>query len=147
LKASFPIDHGLLDEQLPMLWPNWDADNNGCVEFNELFAPRGLVAFVKENWLKGDDLYSAPPDIRLNKAGWFVFWDQDGGGTLSKHEVTRALIKTFNKQQSAATEIRNVLEFVWNIFDTDNSGEIDIEEFSCPDGLADSIIASCNHER
>ena len=42
-------------------------------------------------------------------------------------------------------EMRQVIEAVWPIFDTDGSMSIETAEFVARDGLADTIIASFSH--
>ena len=59
--------------------------------------------------------------------------------------MVRALIKSFKLSESIekVNMMRETVDAVWPIFDTDGSGEIEVAEFALPDeGLADSIIAS-----
>lgn len=92
--------------------------------------------------------------VRVSVGGgqrlWFLFFDEDGGGTLCKDEVTRALIKSFklSSDLSKVREMREIVDNIWFVFDTDHSGEIDLSEFVADGGLADTIIASqLDHRR
>ena len=38
--------------------------------------------------------------------------------------------------------MRGTIDAMWPIFDTDNSGSIEMDEFVHPDGLANTIIAT-----
>ena len=53
-------------------------------------------------------------------------------------------MKTFHHQHrdDIAREIRSVLDNIWPIFDNDNSGTIEYNEFIKSDNLADTIIAT-----
>ena len=84
--------------------------------------------------------------VKMDELGedWFKFWDEDDSGTLEKDEVVRALIKSFNIQDDVAhiQDVRSVVENIWCVFDTSNSGGIDLTEFLVKDGLGDSIMAA-----
>jgi Ca2+-binding EF-hand superfamily protein len=142
LKAQLPIDCNLWDEQLPSLWREWDRDGDGTVDQTELL---GLVEYARRAMPRGAD---APiPDIRRFARQWFTHFDEDGGGTLSKGEVTRALIKTFRQPEDPAKyqQLRETVSAIWGMFDDDASGEIDTDEFIVRDGLADTIVATLQH--
>ena len=84
------------------------------------------------------------PDIRQDKRAWFDYFDYDKNGSLAQDEIVRALIKTFklSDDRERLDHMSGVVAAVWQIFDTDSSGEIDRQEFTNADGLADAIIAS-----
>ena len=42
-------------------------------------------------------------------------------------------------------EIKKCLYEIFPLFDTDNSGSIEMNEFICSDGLADTIIATIDY--
>ena len=92
----------------------------------------------------GEDI----PDIMRDKEAWYRYWDEDNSNALDKEEVVRALLKTFrmtNDQQRVL--MRNTIDAIWGIFDDDESGVIEREEFLKPnDGLADTIIATLGLE-
>ena len=68
----------------------------------------------------------------------------DGSGSLEKEEIVRGLIKTFNLSSSFSkiNELREILDNVWSIFDTDGSGSIELNEFLQRDGLGETLVAS-----
>ena len=75
----------------------------------------------------------------------FEYWDEDRSNSLDKDEVTRALVHTLDlgKDLNRLQAVRDCVEAVWPIFDTDGSGTIEKDEFILPnDGLADMIIAT-----
>ena len=169
LKAQFPIDYEKLEGDLPRLWSRWDPSMDGQIQKHEFLGPDGLLAFVRQRFLRqgarqsdtangnggggggGMMVLEAPaPDIRANKEAWFTYVDEDRSGELSIEEVTRGLIKSFHLSTDLAklSEMKDLVANVWCIFDHDGSGEIDRDEFLRPnDGMADSIIASFQHHR
>lgn len=152
LKALLPIDWRRLEEALPALWTEWDRDGSGTIEQDELF---GLVQYVRQQLPRRAE--PVAPDIQRDRAAWFAHFDEDASGALDKGELTRALIKTFRLSSGRTTpgsrardlrkveEMRQVIEAVWPIFDTDGSMSIETAEFVARDGLADTIIASFEH--
>jgi len=99
-------------------------------------------------------LNGAIPDISSRPRDWFAYWDADDGGSLCKAEVLRAVVKTFNIPRASPTaaggsqqhcghiHVTDVLHNIWAIFDHDNNGEIDIDEFTSQDGLCDTLGAT-----
>ena len=74
------------------------------------------------------------------------YWDEDGSGELEFDEVVRAFAKTFGINVEGITQLRESLQAVWGIFDTDNSGAVDRREFMAPnDGLADTVLATMRY--
>mmetsp|Transcript_18681 Transcript_18681/g.47112 ORF Transcript_18681/g.47112 Transcript_18681/m.47112 type:complete len:420 (+) Transcript_18681:109-1368(+) len=144
LKAQLPIDYRRLEAELPELWKTWDVNQDNIITHQELLQPnRGLLAYVKKNFPRQTE--ADIPDIRTDKHGWFNYFDYDKSGTLEQGEVVRALIKTFrlSEDHSRINSMREIVNAVWGVFDFDNSGSIEVDEFAQPgDGLADSIIAS-----
>mmetsp|Transcript_24099 Transcript_24099/g.65205 ORF Transcript_24099/g.65205 Transcript_24099/m.65205 type:complete len:201 (-) Transcript_24099:396-998(-) len=85
-----------------------------------------------------------PPDIRVAKNEWFDFFDRDRSNGLDRRELTSALVVTFRAQADGARQasIASAVDSVWAIFDLDRNGVVTRNEFSRPDGLADTIIAN-----
>lgn len=75
LKAELAIDWKELENALvPELWAQWDRNRDGSIGYNELMdLENGLMAFVAEHFPLRDVPVVNPPDIRDDKAGWFVF--------------------------------------------------------------------------
>ena len=118
-------------------WLEWDESGNGGLDEEEI---PGLIKFVKENLPKKTP--QKIPHICEDKEEWFSFWDEDNSGELEKDEVARALIKTFEKDRSIVSIIQNIVGSIWPLFDDDASLSISKDEFTSPDGLADTVIAS-----
>ena len=62
--------------------------------------------------------------------------------SILKEEVLRGMIKTMDLGTDVAllNVVRNTLNTMWEFFDDDGSGDIDMEEFVKKDGLADLIV-------
>lgn len=144
IKTLVPVDIAQLTQNIDALWPRWDLNRSGLLEYRELCDPKvGLLAFVRMSFLRQRG--KEPPKLATNKELWFQFWDEDCSGALSKLEMTRALVKTFglSPHPSKLAELGQVLDAVWGLFDSDNSGSVELKEFLQPgDGLGDTLVAS-----
>ena len=144
LQAILPIDHRKLEQNVDALWSRWDKDGSGDIDERELCDPNtGLLAYVRSNYKK-NGVVNEPALTMSTREQWFYFWDEDNSGCLSKEEIFRALAKTFKISTALykVQEMKDVLDAVWAVFDTDGSGEIDMTEFLQPDGLGESLVAS-----
>lgn len=164
LKATVDLDFRRVEADIQSLWSRWDHDGNGSISLNEF--KTGLLPYILENYPGAErpiphletevpsafEFYDivaarengAVPDISTKPRLWFQYWDEDDGGTLDKYEVLRAVIKTFRICDTAANtgHIFELLDAVWPIFDHDESGEIDLDEFTTADGLCDTLLAT-----
>jgi Ca2+-binding EF-hand superfamily protein len=149
LKAQLPLDNAALEQYLTddAKWRTWDADGSGSIEFVEIMdKERGLLAFVLSTFQRQRQ-NAAVPDIRRDRDGWFRHWDEDGSGELDVDEVVRAFTKTFRIDVATIAQLRECLQAVWIVFDTDGDGTVSREEFLRPsDGLADTVIATLGIE-
>ena len=67
LKAQLPVDWRKLEEELPVLWEQWDRDGDGTIDQSELIA---MARYIRARLPRSDD---APiPDVSNDKDGWFV---------------------------------------------------------------------------
>lgn len=149
LKASLSMDWKKIEADVNRLFVSWDRTDNGRITLEEFIDPSGGLLRYVTTHLTPPGAQPLPPDIR-NKLEWFSFWDEDGSRSLDKSELCRAIVKTFRHMdnQHAPKEIAAMLDVVWPIFDSDGSGEIEIEEFCAPDNLGDTILAEMlNDER
>ena len=143
-KCTLPLDFRDIDSQIDAFFSRWDKDKNGSINLTEFMAPDGPTKYIKESF-KEKEVKGPPPRLTIQtKAQWFEYWDEDKSRSLDKGEVTRALVKTFHAQHrdDIAREIRSTLDGIWPIFDNDNSGTIEYNEFIKEDNLADTIIAT-----
>jgi len=155
LKAQFAVDVAALDAAISdprhWMWQQWDVNGDGHLTRDELLAPNGLVSCVTQLFPSpthtSRDGANAPPIS--DRARWFDFWDSpaaggDASGALEREEVVRALLKTLRITSDAAAvlQMRQTVDAIWGIFDTDGSGSIERGEFLQPDGLADTIVAT-----
>jgi len=144
LKATTPLDWKRAEEWIRDNWTNWDTDGDGYLSFAEIACPRtGLLSCLRD---KFDEVNrGAVPELDVSMLrDWFVYWDEDDSGELDREEVIRALIKTLRLGQDSERQanIREVVNGTWVIFDTDGSGNIDIDEFLSRDGLGETLIAT-----
>ena len=153
LKAQLAVDTSALNDALAdpqhWMWQQWDHDNSGYIERNELLQPQGLAAYVRAAFERSA-ADEAIPDIAVNKEAWYRYWDADGSDSLDKEEVVRALLKTFHmtSDQAAVMQMRQTIDAVWPIFDDDMSGSIERDEFlRGGEGLADTIVATLGLSR
>lgn len=144
LRATVPCDETLLDEAIERRWREWDKAGTGSIREREVGL---LLAFIRDRSKAGGARRSRrgePPFIAVDREGWFEYWDEDSSGALSKEEVARALIKTFDAANRHVDGMQRLITEVWPVFDVNRSGTITRGEFLRPDGLADVIIATLN---
>jgi len=147
LKAQLPIDWRLLEQNIDTLFLTWDINGNGVVDEHELMNPEnGIVAFVRKAF--GRQNRSTPPSLEDCRHNWFRFWDEDQSNTLDKHEITRALVKTFDLEGNPdrIASMQEVVDSIWPIFDLNCSQTIDLDEFIQEGGFAEAIIASIRYQ-
>lgn len=77
------------------------------------------------------------PDIRHNPRGWFHHFAGDLNNTISLQVCANALSSTFPTLDRASAY--SIVEALWPLFDTDQSGTVDIDEFSKAGGLAEMM--------
>ena len=145
LKATVPgLDVERFDRDILGLWRRWDLNNDGTIDFNELFKePDGLLAYARAAFRGGPRVDGEPPPLR-DGAAWFRFWDYDGSGTLDMAEVHRALVKTFaiSDDHGRLNTMAETLSAVWGVFDADGNGTIDLGEYAMAGGLGETLAAS-----
>ncbi|CAE8594290.1 unnamed protein product, partial [Polarella glacialis] len=145
LKAQLPLDNRAIDRfrTEEAAWRSWDADGSGFIEYVEVMdESKGLLKFVRDSFLRSSE-DGVVPDLRKDREAWFRYWDEDNSGVLEFEEVLRAFAKSFHIDLAGVEALRESLQAVWGIFDSDNSGAVDRREFMLPyDGLADTVLAT-----
>mmetsp|Transcript_20050 Transcript_20050/g.29315 ORF Transcript_20050/g.29315 Transcript_20050/m.29315 type:complete len:241 (-) Transcript_20050:82-804(-) len=125
LKTVLPLNWRHAEQWIRQEWNQWDTDGDGRLSYSEITRPRtGLLACLRaENFsLLRRDL---PPEMEeSNLREWFAYSDEDESGELDREEVVRALINTLGVGQDfeRQTSIREAVNGVWGVFDTDGSG-------------------------
>lgn len=151
LKATMDLDIHRLEQHLPQLFARFDTNGDGAIKYEEMMGPDGLFFHLSEfrrnrSGQGSDSLQPSRriPDIRTDKEAWFRYWDEDRSAALGRVEVLRSFVKTFgfSANPGKLQELSTILEAIWHEFDSDGSGEIEMEEFCQPNGLADVIIAN-----
>ena len=157
LLTQLPLDVTAFERRLDELWGAFDVVGAGVVSRDDFLRPDGLCERLRTtlpslNRSVVIDLRGPVPDIRTNRDGWFVRFDEDGTRALSQEEVVRALIKThaLSWDNEGVRAMRELIAEVWPVFaraDADAGGlsRISAEAFRAPDGLADAIIAGMAH--
>jgi len=147
LNATLPLDHRFIDADVNNLFTTWNLSGSGTISYEEFSGSdsitSGLLSYIKKHYplpSTASDGTLNIPNIREKPRDWFAFWDADKDGSLDKGEVTRAVMKTVNLLDDI--HVSEFINNVWRIFDDDDNGTIDIDEFTRTDGLGDMIIAN-----
>eukprot|EP01059_Diplonema_ambulator_P029305 TRINITY_DN48651_c0_g1_i1.p1 TRINITY_DN48651_c0_g1~~TRINITY_DN48651_c0_g1_i1.p1 ORF type:complete len:256 (+),score=44.98 TRINITY_DN48651_c0_g1_i1:48-815(+) len=141
VRATCNISDADADNIIKGKWADFDKDGNQGIQWEEFST---LLTFIFENL--PENLKVEVPSITEDKEKWFKFWDEDGSGSLDKDELARALIKTFKKDAIVkVSEIQEILECVWPLFDPNGDNTISLDEFLQKGGLANAIVTSLNY--
>ena len=145
LRAQFLVDWRTIEKKLTgEIWPKYDANNEGFISRDELLKPDGLLDYLLKTFETPKRRFRNCPNLEMQPRKWFEYWDEDHSGTLDSEELIRALVKTFNLN----AEVRSLramaesVRSVWGAFDQEDKGEISLDEFIAPEGLAQSIVAT-----
>jgi len=135
LKATCPVDYRALDAQFDSLWLQWDKKGEGELAFYDV---EPILSFVIGQ-MKPVEAPRAPPVS--DKEAFFRFFDEDNSGYLDKDEVVRGMIKAYDLSVNlkAIQVLRESIEVLWVICDTDGSGFIELDEFCVDGGMADQL--------
>jgi hypothetical protein len=82
---------------------------------------------------------SPPPLSDLNR--WFDYYDRDHSGTLTKDEVTKAVIETFGVKSVPNFVVKQAVSSVWKNFDRNKDGRIDKYEFTKVGGVGSKLLS------
>lgn len=76
---------------------------------------------------------------------WFVYFDTDKSGELSRDELTNALLQTFmGSHEMTREKITSIVNAIWDAIDTDGGGSVSFDEFQI---LREALLAQLNHEQ
>lgn len=76
MRAQLPVDCTLIEEELPALFRQWDINNDGALDANELLdREHGLLSYIMQRFPKVQG--EVIPDIRRDKSAWFHYFDYD----------------------------------------------------------------------
>lgn len=124
-------------------WNKWDPDGNGYLTVEQ--AKDSVCHYVARKIHLPRFQKGVIPDISKpeNSGLWFDYWDWDNRGRLAKHEIARAMLKTFSqllKGQRGQTKIKQMCEMllidIWPVLELKDSQYIELDEFIREDGLA-----------
>ncbi len=145
LRAQFLVDWRTIEKKLTgEIWPKYDVNNEGFISRDELLKPDGLLDYLLKTFETPKRRFRNCPNLEMQPKKWFEYWDEDHSGTLDSEELIRALVKTFNlnAELRCLRAMAESVRAVWGAFDQDDKGEISLDEFIAPEGLAQSIVAT-----
>tara|TARA_X000000368_G_scaffold253430_1_gene200307 strand:- start:278 stop:1333 length:1056 start_codon:yes stop_codon:yes gene_type:complete len=145
LRAQFLVDWRTIEKKLTgEIWPKYDVNNEGFISRDELLKPDGLLDYLLKTFETPKRRFRNCPNLEMQPKKWFEYWDEDHSGTLDSEELIRALVKTFNlnAELRSLRAMAESVRAVWGAFDQDDKGEISLDEFIAPEGLAQSIVAT-----
>jgi len=146
LRAVLPVDGDALERHFDFLWASWDKTGSGDISLDEFLSPDGgllswVVATTKEVQKRGE----YPPDVALDREGWFRYWDTTRSGNLDREEVMRALLKTF--READVIQLRAVVGALWEDFAGPDTTSVSFEDFTRPGaGFLDMVMANMGVE-
>lgn len=139
LMARFDFDWRDLDHQARQNWASWDVDHSGFISKSE-FIDR-MLPWINEH-VSRMVARPPPPSIRTPRE-WFNYWDEDKKNKLNKHEVSRALAKTFQiKTYDELCALKGLVQALWRDFDPYRSGQLGFNELFVTNGLMETIVAN-----
>eukprot|EP00388_Colpodella_angusta_P006928 GDKJ01020013.1.p1 GENE.GDKJ01020013.1~~GDKJ01020013.1.p1 ORF type:complete len:256 (+),score=33.87 GDKJ01020013.1:27-770(+) len=143
LRARMSFDAIDLERRVEENWSEWDADGSNLISRNEFV--NNMLPWIKANV----DQVSQPanvPSLKDPKA-WFSYWDADKSGNLNRHEVARALAKTFGVTgYRELSELKSLIHALWLDFDKEKHGNLTFSELFATDGLIETIVANMKAE-
>lgn len=160
---SVPHNRAKVSDVIKKYWKSNDRDEDGFISESEFCDEKGLGRKLKKvihskikkmnsrkrATIKHNTENIPPKSWQKNNLGaWFDYYDKDGSKTLSKPEVTAALIETFlAKDSEEKKSIKATVIDVWFLFDLDSNEVIDKKEFLSPGGLAETLKAQLQNRK
>lgn len=147
LNAILPISSGRIAMDVQLEWSKWDPEDNGYITFQQ--AKDSICHYVARKIHLPRFQKGVIPDISKHEnAGlWFDYWDWDNRGRLAKHEIARAMLKTFSqllKGKRGQTKIKQMCEMllldIWPVLELKDSRYIELDEFIKEDGLSHVLM-------
>jgi len=147
LNAILPISSGRIFMDVKLEWGRWDPEGRGYLTIEQ--AKDSICHYVARKIHLPRFQKGVIPDIsKPENAGlWFDYWDWDNRGRLAKHEIARAMLKTFSQllqgkrgQMKIKQMCQTLLMDIWPILALKDSRYIELEEFISEDGLAHLLM-------
>jgi len=147
LNAILPISSGRISMDVKLEWGKWDPENRGYLTMEQ--AKESICHYVARKIHLPRFQKGAIPDISKpeNPGLWFDYWDWDNRGRLAKHEIARAMLKTFSQllqgkrgQMKIKQMCQTLLVDIWPILSLKDSRYIELDEFISEDGLANLLM-------
>ena len=122
-------------ETLTGLFLAADTDKNGSIDLNEFVELFNKVLSLKQT--ADDDA------VRNYIKLLFMFADVDSKGNLSVEEFVKVMLVLVSCSKLDLSEVAMILTTLFCLIDTDNSGEIDFDEFKA---VLPKIGVECSEE-
>jgi len=147
LNAILPIPSSRIGTDMGLEWSKWDPEGSGHLTKEQV--EKSIYPYVQRKinmprFQKGNipDI-SKPENVGL----WFDYWDWDNRGRLAKHEIARAMLKTFCQLlqgQRGKLRIKEMTQTllldIWPVLELQDTNFIELDEFIAEDGLAQCIM-------
>lgn len=127
----------------PMITPEAFVERGGLLQWvyehlRELeTAPDGAAADFRS-----DEAATLAAELRSDPRAWFLRFDIAKSGGLSEDDVIRAMMRTFevsSLDRNAALWVREQISLSWKAWDEQANGQVSLEEFLAPGGLAEDL--------
>jgi len=147
LNAILPLSSSRITMDIQLEWSKWDPE--GTDFLSKEHAKTTICPYVQRKINLPRFQKGVIPDISKpeNVGLWFDYWDWDNRGRLAKHEIARAMLKTFSQLlqgQRGKLKIKQMSETLlidfWPVLDLKNTNYIELDEFIAEDGLAQCIM-------
>jgi len=147
LNAVLPLSSTRITMDIELEWSKWDKEGKGWLSREQ--AKLTICPYVQRKINMPRFQKGAIPDISKpeNVGLWFDYWDWDNRGRLAKHEIARAMLKTFSQLlhgHRGKLKIKQMSETLlidfWPVLDLKNTNYIELDEFVAEDGLAQCIM-------
>ncbi|CAK9072462.1 unnamed protein product [Durusdinium trenchii] len=152
IEAILPVNASTFAPIFDQLWPQWcEAPDEGMKE-SDFMRPDGMLAWLSSHILerKIDDQLGVPPSLQEAES-WFRHFDFHGNGHLSKSELLRGIVKSYDVAQlvpqtpsrKARTvgvyKLRELVEALWDEDRWDAAG-VSFDDFVGRSGLAQRLL-------
>jgi len=152
IEAILPVNASTFAPIFEDLWPQWCDCTDGMKE-SEFLRPDGMLAWLSSHLLemKVEGQLGAPPKLQDTES-WFQYFDYHGNERLSKSELLRGIVKTYDVAQLVpattpsrksrtvgAIKLRELVDAVWDE-DRWGSNGIGLDDFAGRSGLAKRLL-------
>ncbi|CAK9080189.1 Hypothetical protein SCF082_LOCUS38243 [Durusdinium trenchii] len=138
IEAILPVNASTFAPIFDQLWPQWCEAPDGMKE-SDFMRPDGMLAWLSSHILerKIDDQLGVPPSLQEAES-WFRHFDFHGNGHLSKSELLRGIVKSYDAGKHGWMG-RELVEALWDEDRWDAAG-VSFDDFVGRSGLAQRLL-------